>query len=102
MSAFVNSLKDMGVDTIRGSIYADRSLKDADLLGEGWCWDDDNPVLSPLVFQRKDRGDPPHFLRDLIRHSLSPAGGSGHSDPSTVMPVLAPESATRPDRARRN
>ena len=54
MSAFVNSLKDMGVDTIRGSIYADRSLKDADLLGEGWCWDDDNPVLSPLVFQRKD------------------------------------------------
>ena len=40
--------------TIRGSIYADRSLKDADLLGEGWCWDDDNPVLSPLVFQRKD------------------------------------------------
>ena len=54
MSAFVNSLKEMGVDTIRGSIYADRSLKDADLLGEGWCWDDDNPVLSPLVFQRKD------------------------------------------------
>lgn len=42
------------MDTIRGSIYADRSLKDADLLGEGWCWDDDNPVLSPLVFQRKD------------------------------------------------
>ena len=54
MTAFVNGLKDMGVDTIRGSIYADRSMKDDDLLGEGWCWDDDNPVLSPLVFQRKD------------------------------------------------
>lgn len=54
MSAFVNSLKEMGVDTIRGSIYADRSLKDADLLGEGWCWDDDNPVLSPLLVGRKD------------------------------------------------
>ncbi len=54
LSAFVNSLKDMGVDTIRGNVYADRSLKDADLLGEGWCWDDDNPVLSPLVFPRKD------------------------------------------------
>ena len=55
-----------------------------------------------LVFQRKDRGDPPHFLRDLIRHSLSPAGESGRSDPSTVMSVLAPKGATRPDRARRN
>ena len=54
MRAFVSSLQDMGVDTIRGSIYADRSMKDADLLGEGWCWDDDNPVLSPLVFARKD------------------------------------------------
>ena len=54
LSAFVNSLKEMGVDTIRGKVYADRSMKDSDLLGEGWCWDDDNPVLSPLVFQRKD------------------------------------------------
>ncbi len=54
MKAFVASLKELGVDTIRGTIYADRSMKDADLLGEGWCWDDDNPVLSPLVFGRKD------------------------------------------------
>ena len=54
MTAFVSSLKDMGVDSIHGTIYADRSMKDADLLGEGWCWDDDNPVLSPLVFGRKD------------------------------------------------
>lgn len=54
MAAFANSLKEMGIDTIKGGIYADRSMKDADLLGEGWCWDDDNPVLSPLVFSRKD------------------------------------------------
>ena len=54
MAAFANGLKEMGIDTIRGSIYADRSMKDATLLGEGWCWDDDNPVLSPLVFGRKD------------------------------------------------
>lgn len=54
LAAFANSLKEMGVDTIRGNIYADRSMKDADLLGIGWCWDDDNPVLSPLVFSRKD------------------------------------------------
>ena len=54
MTAFVTSLKELGVDSIQGSIYADRSMKDADLLGEGWCWDDDNPVLSPLLAGRKE------------------------------------------------
>lgn len=54
MGAFVESLRKMNVDTIRGTLYADRSMKDEKLLGEGWCWDDDNPVLSPLVFARKD------------------------------------------------
>lgn len=54
MRAFAEAIHRMGVDTIRGNVYADRSMKDKDLLGEGWCWDDDNPVLSPLVYQRKD------------------------------------------------
>lgn len=54
MRAFAEALRRMGIDTIRGNVYADRSMKDSDLLGEGWCWDDDNPVLSPLVYQRKD------------------------------------------------
>ena len=39
---------------IRGKIVADKSMKDDKTYGEGWCWDDDNPVLSPLVFARKD------------------------------------------------
>ena len=54
MQAFAEALHKMGVDTIRGNLYADCSMKDDDRLGEGWCWDDDNPVLSPLVFHRKD------------------------------------------------
>lgn len=65
MNAFVESIRCMGVDTIRGSIVADRSMKDADLLGEGWCWDDDNPPLSPLTIGRNtqfvDR-----FIRQLV------------------------------------
>lgn len=65
MNAFVESIRGMGVDTIRGSIVADRSMKDADLLGEGWCWDDDNPPLSPLTIGRNtqfvDR-----FIRQLV------------------------------------
>lgn len=55
MNAFVESIKKMGVDTIRGNIYADLTMKDSDLLGEGWCWDDDNPVLSPLLFSGKNK-----------------------------------------------
>ena len=58
----------MGVDTVRGDIYADMSMKDSDRLGEGWCWDDDNPVLSPLLVSRKDE-----FTRRL-RDRLERAG----------------------------
>lgn len=54
MRAFVEAIRKMGVDTIRGNIYADRSMKDSDLLGAGWCWDDKNPKLSPLLVSRKD------------------------------------------------
>lgn len=55
MDAFAEALIQMGVDTIRGRIVADKSMKDSLLYGEGWCWDDDNPVLSPLLISRKDR-----------------------------------------------
>ncbi len=54
MRAFLEGLHKMGIDTIRGSLYADKSMKDSDLYGEGWCWDDDNPQLSPLLISRKD------------------------------------------------
>lgn len=54
LRAFVESIVRLGVDTIRGRLVADRSFKEAELLGEGWCWDDDNPVLSPLLLNRKD------------------------------------------------
>lgn len=54
MRAFVEAIRKMGVDTIRGNIYADKSMKDDNIYGEGWCWDDDNPTLSPLLIGRKD------------------------------------------------
>jgi len=55
MKAFVESLQKMGVDTIRGNLIADVSMKDKDEYGEGWCWDDDNHVLTPLLISRKDK-----------------------------------------------
>ena len=55
MRAFVESLRQQGVDTIRGNVYADQSMKDADLWGEGWCWDDDNPSLVPLLINGENQ-----------------------------------------------
>lgn len=54
LNDFVDSLESRGISTVDGDIYADLSMKDDDRLGEGWCWDDDNPVLSPLLVSRKD------------------------------------------------
>lgn len=54
MRAFVESIRKMGVDTIRGTVYADKTMKDDAPYGEGWCWDDDNPILSPLLVGQKD------------------------------------------------
>lgn len=54
MTAFVEGIRSLGIDTIRGSLVADKMMKDGDRLGWGWCWDDDNPTLSPLLISRKD------------------------------------------------
>lgn len=62
MIAFVNKLRHQGIDTIRGQVVVDLSFKDDDRLGEGWCWDDDNPVLTPLLYDRQD-----NFAEQLIR-----------------------------------
>jgi D-alanyl-D-alanine carboxypeptidase/D-alanyl-D-alanine-endopeptidase (penicillin-binding protein 4) len=53
LNVFVENLRAMGIDTIRGRIVADCSMKDTQQWGEGWCWDDDNPILSPLLIARK-------------------------------------------------
>lgn len=64
LHAFVESIRVMGIDTIRGRIVIDKTMKDSDTLGWGWCWDDDNPILSPLLLSRKDDFKE-HFLQAL-------------------------------------
>lgn len=54
MRAFVESIQKMGIDTVCGRLIADTSMKDDTRLGEGWCWDDDNPSLTPLLIGTKD------------------------------------------------
>lgn len=47
--ALAAQLKEAGVQRVAGRIVADASMKDGDEYGWGWCWDDKNAVLSPLL-----------------------------------------------------
>ncbi len=42
-------LRAAGITRINGRLISDASFKDSDELGWGWCWDDENPTLSPLL-----------------------------------------------------
>ena len=50
---FAHALKELDIDTLCGRIVSDVTIKDTLKWGEGWCWDDDNPTLSPLLVNRK-------------------------------------------------
>ena len=62
MRAFVKSLKELGVKRVEGRIVSDVTMKDGDKWGDGWCWDDDNPTLSPLLCGRKS-----NFAEQLLK-----------------------------------
>lgn len=51
--ALAAQLKALGIRTVAGHLVADASLKDNDEYGWGWCWDDDNPKLTPLLIGGK-------------------------------------------------
>ncbi|MCR5679110.1 MAG: D-alanyl-D-alanine carboxypeptidase/D-alanyl-D-alanine-endopeptidase [Prevotella sp.] len=53
MQAFAQALKQIGVKSVQGRIVCDVTMKNADKWGEGWCWDDDNPTLTPLLVKKK-------------------------------------------------
>ena len=44
----------MGIDSICGQLVADCTMKEAQDYGEGWCWDDENPLLTALSIGRKN------------------------------------------------
>ena len=64
VKVLVDRVRSAGIDTICGRIVADKNMKDDLLLGEGWCWDDDNPCLSALLVSRKDNFTE-RFTREL-------------------------------------
>lgn len=54
MTAFMQTLREIGVTKIEGAIRLDRSMKDGKKWGWGWCWDDDEIPLTPLLYDNKD------------------------------------------------
>lgn len=46
--------QELGIDSIRGRLITDCTMKESLDYGEGWCWDDDNPRLTPLSIGRKN------------------------------------------------
>lgn len=55
LKAFMHAISALGIRRIEGRIYADRSFKDTLRWGRGWCWDDDEARLTPLLFNGGDR-----------------------------------------------
>lgn len=47
------AIKNKGINKINGMLIADLSMKDTLCLGNGWCWDDEQPFLTPLSFKGK-------------------------------------------------
>ena len=85
--SLANQLRSNGIHTINGRLIVDASFKDADEFGWGWCWDDDNPTLSPLLCGGKP------VLADQLISALRAVGitvGRGTSTgtaPASAMPL---------------
>lgn len=54
MKQLVAALSAQGIKSVSGVLCTDISMKDTDKWGLGWCWDDKNPVLTPLLYGGRD------------------------------------------------
>lgn len=56
LKALAQSVRKLSLKAVKGTLYADISMKDSLLYGNGWCWDDvpcsNMPYLSPLMLER--------------------------------------------------
>ncbi len=68
VSSLAAQLKAAGIFRINGRLIADVSFKDTDRYGWGWCWDDENPTLSPMLCAGKP------ILMDQLSSALRAQG----------------------------
>lgn len=56
LKGLAQTIRNLKIKGIKGNLYADVSMKDSLLYGNGWCWDDvpceNMPYLSPLMIER--------------------------------------------------
>lgn len=56
LKELARTIRDLGIQRVNGTIYADASMKNSDLYGNGWCWDDVpskyEPFLCALMVER--------------------------------------------------
>lgn len=74
LRAFADSLKARGIYRIAGELRTDLSFKDNKRLGWGWCWDDDEVPLTPLLYRNRDTFN--EAFRNALRHEGIEWGGS--------------------------
>ena len=70
LNAFVAALTKRGIKRIQGNLILDLSMKDDLEAGWGWCWDDKNPSLSPLLYNGKDSFGT-NFLKALRNRGIT-------------------------------
>ncbi len=68
--SMVSDIRRAGISHIEGMIVADLTMKDTLSFGSGWCWDDDNDRLTPLLVDKKDQ-----FISVLLREMKSQGMG---------------------------
>lgn len=70
VAAMAACLRQLGIDSICGQLVADRTMKEAQDYGEGWCWDDDNPLLTALSVGRRNVF-PQTFAEEVARLGIN-------------------------------
>ncbi len=55
MKAFADTIRNFGIRCVVGRVVADVSMKDTLDYGSGWCWDDDNDRITPLLVDKRDQ-----------------------------------------------
>lgn len=83
MEEMASSIKNLGISRIEGMLVADLSMKDTVMLGNGWCWDDKQPMLTPLSMggdaylctkDRINKYNPAAEFLFALRHKLGDNG----------------------------
>ena len=55
ISIMAEQVRRFGIAHVDGMLVADLTMKDTTTYGSGWCWDDDNDKLTPLLVDKKDQ-----------------------------------------------